>query len=111
MDYAFTITPIAAQRICHILSQKENGDKLRLRISVSGGGCAGFQYHFVFDDAQTPDDFIFEESGASIIIDQTSLSLLKDSTLDYTVDLTASLFVIKNPNASSGCGCGNSFSV
>lgn len=111
MAYNFTITENAAKRICYILSKEKEGDTLRLRISVSGGGCSGFQYHFIFDDAQTADDLVFEQSGASVIIDTLSLGLLNGSTLDYTVDLTASLFVIKNPNASSGCGCGNSFSV
>ena len=111
MAYNFTITEEAAKRISYILSKEKEGDKLRLRISVSGGGCSGFQYHFVLDNAQTPDDLIFEQSGISVVIDTLSLSLLNGSTLDYTVDLTASLFVIKNPNASSGCGCGNSFSV
>lgn len=105
-----TITPAAAFRILDLLRQEEDLNQ-RLRISVSGGGCSGFQYHFLFDDAQLPDDHIFELNGAFVVIDLISLGLLKGSELDYVEDLSGSSFVLKNPNAASSCGCGNSFSL
>lgn len=103
----FTVTENAAKRIAFLLSEEPKGDNLFLRISISGGGCSGFQYHFVFDDQILPDDHVFEK----VVVDEMSLDLLKGSTLDYVEDLTASQFVITNPQASSKCGCGNSFSL
>jgi iron-sulfur cluster insertion protein len=111
MSPDFAITDTAAARIAYLLLKEEKGAGLRLRIAVNGGGCSGFQYSFLFDDAQTQDDQVFEHQGVGVIIDTISLELLKGSTLDYVEDLAAAMFVIKNPNAASGCGCGNSFSV
>jgi iron-sulfur cluster insertion protein len=106
------ITDNATQQVAHLISLEESAPSpLRLRISVSGGGCSGFQYHFSLDDAQTPDDQIFEKNGIGIIVDGVSLGLLSDALIDYTQDLTSAQFVIKNPNATASCGCGNSFSV
>lgn len=108
---SFSITPAAAARILYLLAKEPGGDNLAFRISVSGGGCSGFQYAFLFDDARQPTDHLFEQDGARVIIDDVSLGLLSGSALDYQEDLTASLFVITNPNATSRCGCGNSFSL
>ena len=107
---SFSISDSAAARILYLLSQ-ETEQNQSLRISVSGGGCSGFQYHFLFDDQKLADDVIFEHAGASVLIDDVSLGLLKGSMLDYVEDLASASFVIKNPNAASSCGCGNSFSL
>jgi iron-sulfur cluster insertion protein len=106
-----TITDQAAERIAYLIGMEKAEDTLRLRIAVSGGGCSGFQYHFTLDGAQTPDDQTFDKNGISVIIDTISLGLLSDAIIDYTQDLTSAQFVIKNPNAASSCGCGNSFSI
>lgn len=106
-----TITDQAAERVAHLISKENATVPLRLRIAVSGGGCSGFQYHFTLDDAQTADDQVFEKNGIGVVIDTISLGLLSDAIIDYTEDLTSSSFVIKNPNAASSCGCGNSFSI
>lgn len=102
----FTLSPPAAARIRELA-----GEGQRLRITVLGGGCSGFQYSMALDTAQNADDHIFADNGAEVVIDEISLDLLKGSQLDYTDDLMAASFVIKNPNAASSCGCGNSFSV
>jgi len=106
------ITDNTAQQVAHLISLEEKTENpLRLRVSVSGGGCSGFQYHFTLDDAQTPDDHLFEKEGIAVIIDAISLGLLSDAIIDYAQDLTSARFVIKNPNATASCGCGNSFSL
>lgn len=104
------ISDRAAARIAALL-QAEATPTLRLRISVSGGGCAGFQYHFTLDPHTTPDDQIFEKNGAQVIIDQMCLGLISGSELDYEEDLMSAGFRLRNPQAQSSCGCGNSFSV
>lgn len=84
----------------------------RLRISVLGGGCSGFQYQFDFDaSAPKEDDMIFNHKNAQIIVDTTSLALLSGAVLDYVEHLGSAAFEIKNPNATASCGCGNSFSI
>lgn len=110
MTHNFSITDNASKRI-QILLETESIQDQMLRISISGGGCSGFQYHFVFDDQQLVDDQLFEHLGAKVVIDEISLGLLNGSQLDFVEDLAGSAFVIKNPNAASSCGCGNSFSV
>lgn len=111
MTHQFSVTDNAAKRILALLSEEAKKDSLRLRISVSGGGCSGFQYHFVLDDRQQSDDLIFAHNGAEVIVDEVSLGLLEGSMLDYVEDMVASTFVLKNPNATASCGCGNSFSI
>ena len=106
MTELFTVSPSASARIAHLLVGEPAGS--RLRVSVLGGGCSGFQYRFEFDAATQPDDKLFD---AHVVVDETSLELLGGSMLDYTDDLSGSAFEIKNPNAKSSCGCGNSFSV
>lgn len=107
----FSLTEAAAARI-NVLKTRENNPHLKLRILVKGGGCSGFQYDLDLTDA-TPadDDRLFGMNGAEVVVDETSLSLLKHSSLDYTEDLSQAGFSIKNPNATAKCGCGNSFSV
>ncbi len=106
-----TITDSAAARISTLIQTENSSGILRLRIRVSGGGCSGFQYGFVLDDALLPDDLVFGKDDVSVIIDEISLGLLDGSQVDYVEDLSSASFVIKNPNAASSCGCGNSFSL
>ncbi len=104
------LTENAAKRV-QALMQKEGNPNLKLRVQVSGGGCSGFQYGFTLDEAQAPEDRAFTAHGVTLLVDETSLDLLKGSVVDFVTDLVGSSFQIKNPNASSTCGCGSSFSV
>ena len=107
----FSVTESAAARI-NALKIQEGNPTLRFRISVKGGGCSGFQYDFMLDgSAPEANDTIIAQSGAEVVIDDVSLSIIAGSTLDYTEDLSHAGFEIKNPNATASCGCGNSFSV
>lgn len=106
----FGISASAAARVAHLLAQDENAGK-RLRVSVSGGGCAGFQYGFDFDAELNDDDKLYERDGAEVVVDEMSLELLKGSELDYVQNLVGSFFAVNNPNATSSCGCGTSFSI
>jgi iron-sulfur cluster insertion protein len=105
----FFLTENAAQQINKLLSQEQEG--FFFRLAVSGGGCSGFQYHFTLDNHKNRDDFAFSSYDAQIIIDETSLSFLEGSTLDYKKELIGSSFQISNPKAQSSCGCGNSFTI
>ena len=104
------LTESAAQRIA-VLRTQENAEDAFLRIAVSGGGCSGFQYGLSFDDQRNEDDFIFERDGVGVVVDDVSLGLLSGAELDFVEDLMGASFQIKNPNAASSCGCGNSFSI
>jgi len=106
----FSLTESAAKRIEFLLSKRSNNAKLR--VSVEGGGCSGFQYRYNFvEDEATLDDLYIEQNGARVLIDLVSLELIKGSLLDYSEDLNGAYFQIKNPMAVAGCGCGNSFTV
>ncbi|OQS05231.1 iron-sulfur cluster assembly protein [Thraustotheca clavata] len=96
----------------HSLNEKEETKKY-LRVAVEGGGCSGFQYVLTLEDgALDEEDQTFEKDGAKVVVDETSLELLKGSTVDYVQELIRSSFaVINNPNAVSGCGCGTSFEL
>ena len=100
----------AARRIGEILAREEKPD-LKLRISVSGGGCSGFQYGFALDDRDEDGDIAVEREGARVVIDGMSLLYLMGCEVDYVEDLTGSYFRVNNPNATASCGCGNSFAV
>ena len=91
------------------LTAEENTD-VKLRLSVSGGGCSGFQYGLSLDQETTPDDVIFTKDGANLVVDQISLEYLSGSEIDYENKLIESSFKINNPNAAASCGCGTSFS-
>ncbi len=104
------LTENAARRVAK-LKQMEGNEALMLRLSVSGGGCSGFSYGFALDDKQGDDDHLFEAHGVTLVVDDTSLDLLAGATVDFVEDLVGSAFAIKNPNATSTCGCGSSFSV
>jgi iron-sulfur cluster assembly accessory protein len=105
----FAVTERAASRIAEIVSGQ--GGASALRVAVLAGGCSGFQYRFELDAAVQPDDLIIEKSGARVLVDQASLDLLAGSELDYTDALMGSHFAVRNPNATSACGCGTSFSI
>lgn len=110
MDTNFLISDSAARRIAYLLADEPAGS--RLRVAVLGGGCSGFQYKFDFDaTAPAGDDIVYDKEGARVVVDETSLALLKGSTLDFVSDLSGAAFEIKNPNAKASCGCGNSFSI
>lgn len=108
MSESIQITDAAARRICALVEAKEGAF---LRIFVEAGGCSGFKYIFGMDHETTADDVHFEESGATVVVDSISLSLMVESVLDFEEDLSGSKFVVKNPNAATKCGCGNSFSL
>ena len=105
-----TISASAAKRIAE-LRDGDGRPGLMLRVAVSGGGCSGFQYGFTLDDAINADDRIYERDGAKVVVDETSLDLLGGSEVDFIRELVGSYFAMKNPNASSTCGCGSSFAI
>jgi iron-sulfur cluster insertion protein len=104
------VTDSAARRITALKAQEEATDAF-LRIAVSGGGCSGFQYGLSLDDQKNPDDFVFERGGVAVVVDDVSLDLLNGAEIDFVEDLMGASFQIKNPNAASSRGCGNSFSI
>jgi iron-sulfur cluster insertion protein len=104
------VTESAARRIA-ALRVREQAEDAFLRIAVSGGGCSGFQYGFSFDDQRNEDDFVFERDGVAVVVDDVSLGLLTGAEVDFVEDLMGASFQIRNPNAASSCGCGNSFSI
>lgn len=104
------LTESAARRVAALIEADGKPD-LMLRLTVSGGGCSGFQYGFGFDDSAKPDDAVFERDGVRLVVDQTSLDLLAGSEVDFVEDLVGAAFQVRNPNASSSCGCGSSFSL
>jgi len=105
-----TITEAAAARV-RALVEAEGNPALMLRIAVSGGGCSGFQYGFDLDTTVEEDDRILEQHGVKVVIDEGSLELLAGSEVDFVEDLMAAAFQIRNPNATSTCGCGTSFAM
>ncbi len=100
----------AAKRI-QALAAEDGKPGTMLRVSVAGGGCSGFKYGFALDATANADDRIFKNGGAAVVVDEVSLGLLNGSVVDFVEDLMGAYFAIKNPNASSTCGCGSSFSV
>ena len=108
-DTQFNVTPNAAKRITLLASREAK--PVMMRVAVLGGGCSGFQYNFSFEEARQDDDLLIERDGATVLVDSTSLELLKGSELDYVEEMVGSSFQVKNPNATSSCGCGNSFSI
>ncbi len=107
---SITLTDNLVKRI-KFLQAQDNNPVLKLRIMVDGGGCQGFEYKFSLDTAIKPEDEVFEKDGIAVIIDHISLPFMKGATIDFTDDLIGAHFKIDNPNATSSCGCGTSFSV
>ena len=106
---SFQLTKNAAARITFLLNSEPKDSFFRLK--VNGGGCSGFQYDFSFDKERSNDDLSFKCENTEVVIDQTSLSFLEGSKLDFINDLSGAYFQIQNPNASVSCGCGTSFSI
>lgn len=100
----------AAKRVKMLISEEEN-DALKLRVFVTGGGCSGFQYGFTFEENTNPDDMQIEREGVALVVDPMSLQYLIGGIVDFEEGLQGSRFFVKNPNASSTCGCGASFTV
>jgi iron-sulfur cluster insertion protein len=103
-------TDSAASKVAELVAEEGNPD-LKLRVFVQGGGCSGFQYGFTFDEMANEDDTKMEKNGVTLLIDAMSLQYLIGAEIDYKDDLDGAQFVIRNPNASTTCGCGSSFSV
>lgn len=103
-------TDAAATKVKSLIEQ-ENNDNLKLRVFVQGGGCSGFQYGFTFDENITDGDTEVEKGGVTLLIDPMSFQYLVGAEIDYTEGLEGAQFVIRNPNATTTCGCGSSFSA
>jgi iron-sulfur cluster insertion protein len=103
-------TDSAAQKVAQLIEEEGNPD-LKLRVFVQGGGCSGFQYGFTFDEIVNEDDTTMEKNGVTLLIDSMSYQYLVGAEIDYKDDLEGAQFVIKNPNATSTCGCGSSFAA
>ena len=103
-------TDAAAKKVKSLIEGEDNPN-LRLRVYITGGGCSGFQYGFTFDDQINDGDLTIENQNVGLVVDPMSLQYLIGGTVDYTEGLNGSRFVVQNPNASSTCGCGSSFSI
>ena len=103
-------TDSAAEKVGALIAEEDNSN-LKLRVYISGGGCSGFQYGFTFDEEVNEDDTQIENGGVTVLIDSMSVQYLNGAEIDYKEDLSGAQFVIRNPNASTTCGCGSSFSV
>lgn len=103
-------TDSAANKVKEMIDE-ENNVNLKLRIAVSGGGCSGFQYGFTLDEVINEDDTVLNKNGVQLLIDPMSIQYLMGAEIDYQDGIEGSQFVIKNPSATSTCGCGSSFSV
>jgi iron-sulfur cluster insertion protein len=110
MPAPIVFTDSAAAKVADLIAEEGNPD-LKLRVFVQGGGCSGFQYGFTFDEVVNEDDTTMTKNGVSLLIDAMSYQYLLGAEIDYKEDLQGAQFVIKNPNASTTCGCGSSFSV
>jgi iron-sulfur cluster insertion protein len=104
------LTDAAARKVQELVLEEGNPD-LKLRVYISGGGCSGFQYGFSFDEEQADDDIAVSNDGVTLLVDPLSFQYLMGAEVDYTENLQGAQFVIRNPNASTTCGCGSSFSV
>lgn len=110
MDHELTVTHSAASKVRRLVEEEANPD-LKLRIFVTGGGCSGFQYGFTFDEIAAEDDAVIEKDGVQVLVDPLSYQYLSGAEVDYEEGLQGSKFVVRNPNASTTCGCGSSFSI
>ena len=110
MANALIFTDNAATKVSTLIADEGN-DNLKLRVYVTGGGCSGFQYGFTFDEEINDDDTQVENGGVTVLVDSMSIDYLNGAEIDYKEDVSGAQFVIRNPNASSTCGCGSSFST
>lgn len=109
-EESIIFTETAATKVSELIAEENNPD-LKLRVYVTGGGCSGFQYGFTFDEEVNEDDTLVIKNGVTVLVDSMSVQYLSGAEIDYTDGLQGSQFVIRNPNASTTCGCGSSFSV
>jgi iron-sulfur cluster insertion protein len=110
MPAPLVFTDAAAAKVKNLIEEEGNND-LKLRVFVQGGGCSGFQYGFTFDEVVNEDDATMEKNGVTLLIDSMSYQYLVGAEIDYKEDLEGAQFVIKNPQATTTCGCGSSFSA
>ena len=110
MALPFVFTDSAANKVKELI-EEEGNPELKLRVFVTGDGCSGFQYGFTFDEVANDDDTMLQKNGVMLLVDPMSYQYLVGAEIDYTEGLEGSQFVIKNPNATSTCGCGSSFSA
>ncbi len=110
MPEPLVFTDNAANKVRQLINEEGNAD-LKLRVFVTGGGCSGFQYGFTFDETTNEDDTTMAKAGVTLLIDPMSLQYLLGAEIDYQENIEGAQFVIKNPNATSTCGCGSSFSA
>jgi iron-sulfur cluster insertion protein len=110
MPAPLSFSDSAATKVKQLIDEEGNPD-LKLRVFVQGGGCSGFQYGFTFDEVTNEDDTAMVKNGVTLLIDSMSYQYLVGAEIDYKEDLEGAQFVIKNPNATTTCGCGSSFSV
>ncbi|NLD55223.1 MAG: iron-sulfur cluster insertion protein ErpA [Burkholderiaceae bacterium] len=110
MPAPLLFTDAAAAKVSQLIAEEGNPD-LKLRVFVQGGGCSGFQYGFTFDEETNEDDAVMEKNGVTLLIDAMSYQYLLGAEIDYKDDLQGAQFVIKNPNATTTCGCGSSFAA
>ncbi len=109
-EAAMRFTDSAARKVKSLI-EEEGNDNLKLRVYITGGGCSGFSYGFKFEDEVKEDDTKVENQGVMLVVDPMSIQYLAGSEVDYTEGLQGSQFVVTNPNATSTCGCGSSFSI
>jgi iron-sulfur cluster insertion protein len=107
---AIKFTDAAARKVMELIMEEHNPE-LKLRVSISGGGCSGFQYRFTFDEDSDADDIAITNEGVPLLIDPLSFQYLMGAEVDYSENLQGAQFVIRNPNAATTCGCGSSFSI
>ncbi len=110
MSHTIIFSDSAASKVSALIAEEGNAN-LKLRVYVSGGGCSGFQYGFTFDEHVNEDDTQLEKDGVTVLIDSMSIQYLVGAEIDYKEDLSGAQFVIRNPNATTTCGCGSSFSA
>ncbi len=110
MPAPLVFTDSAAAKVRELIDEEGN-DQLKLRVFVQGGGCSGFQYGFTFDEEVNEDDTSMEKGGVTLLIDAMSYQYLVGAEIDYKEDLEGAQFVIRNPNATTTCGCGSSFAA
>lgn len=105
-----TLSATAVGKVRQLVEEEDNPE-LKLRVFITGGGCSGFQYGFTFDELAAEDDTAIEKEGITVLVDPMSFQYLAGSEVDYTEGLEGSRFVVNNPNATTTCGCGSSFSI
>ncbi len=112
-EFTPSVLQLTEQAVAKVksLMESEANEDLKLRVFVTGGGCSGFQYGFTFDELAEEDDTLVEKDGVVVLVDPLSYQYIEGAQLDYTEGLEGSRFVVSNPNASTTCGCGSSFSI